>query len=257
VGYLEELLSSTRARLEETRAKVTEEALEQRISSVAKPRGFRTSLTGPDTAVIAEVKRASPSKGPLNEGLDAAVLSRSYAEGGAAAISVLTEPSGFKGSLDDLHAVIPAGLPVLRKEFIVDPFQILESRAEGADAVLLIVRAVGAELGALFAATRALGMDALVEVFDESDLDRALEVGADVIGINHRDLETFEVDPERTAKLAPQVPDGVVIVGLSGVETRADVEAMAAAGAHAVLVGEALVTAQDPVAKLRELRGLR
>jgi indole-3-glycerol phosphate synthase len=133
---------------------------------------------------------------------------------------------------------------------------VLESRAEGADAVLLIVRTIREDLAGLLAATRALGMNALVEVFDETDLDIALDAGADVVGINHRDLETFEVDPERTAKLAPRIPDGVVIVGLSGVETRADVDALAAAGAHAVLVGEALVTADDPAGKLRELRGV-
>lgn len=256
MSYLEDLLASTRIRIEETRAKVTEDALEQRVSSMAPARGFKAALSGPDVSVIAEIKRASPSKGPLNENLDAADLARSYAAGGAAAISVLTEPSGFKGSLDDLKAALSAGPPVVRKDFLLDPFQVLESRAEGADAVLLIVRTLGTELATLFTATKALGMDALVEVFDEPDLERALAVGADVIGINHRDLDTFEVDPERTAKLAPQVPEGVVVVGLSGVETRADVVRLAGAGAHAVLVGEALVTAADPIAKLRELRGV-
>lgn len=256
MSYLEDLLASTRIRIEETRAQVTEDALEQRASSMAPARGFKAALSGPDVSVIAEIKRASPSKGPLNENLDAAALARSYAAGGAAAISVLTEPSGFKGSLDDLKAALSAGPPVVRKDFLLDPFQVLESRAEGADAVLLIVRTLGTELATLFTATKALGMDALVEVFDEPDLERALAVGADVIGINHRDLDTFEVDPERTAKLAPQVPEGVVVVGLSGVETRADVVRLAGAGAHAVLVGEALVTAADPIAKLRELRGI-
>jgi indole-3-glycerol phosphate synthase len=256
VSYLQELLASTRARIEEAQSKVTEDALEQRISSMSAPRGFAAALSGPEVAVIAEIKRASPSKGPLNEDLDAAVLARAYAEGGAAAISVLTEPERFRGSLDDMKAALPAGPPVLRKDFILDPFQVLESRAEGADAILLIVRTLGDELAALFAATKALGMGALVEVFDEADLERALGVGAEVIGINHRDLESFDVDPERTAKLAPLVPEGVTVVGLSGVETRADVEQLAAAGAHAVLVGEALVTAADPVAQLRLLRGV-
>jgi indole-3-glycerol phosphate synthase len=255
VSYLEELLSSTRARIEESRSKVTEDALEQRISSFSTPRPFGAALRGAEISVIAEIKRASPSKGPLNERLDAGSLARSYAAGGAAAISVLTEPDGFKGSLEDLHAALGAGPPVLRKDFILDPFQVLESRAAGADAVLLIVRTLGGELASLFSMVKALGMDALVEVHDEPDLERALEIDADVIGINHRDLETFVVDPERTAKLAPQIPDDVVIVALSGVESRSDVEAMAAAGAHAVLVGEALVTAPNPAAKLRELRG--
>ena len=255
MSYLEELLTSTRVRIGELRVKVTEDAMDQRISSMPPPRGFRAALTGPDVAIVAEIKRSSPSRGALNENLDAAGIARSYAEGGAAAISVLTVPDGFGGSIDDLTAALSAGPPVLRKDFILDPFQILESRAEGADAVLLVVRTLGAELASLYMATKALGMDALVEVFDEPDLDRALEVGADIIGINHRDLETFEVDPDRTTRLAPQVPPDVVVVGLSGVETRADVERLAGAGAHAVLVGETLVTADDPVAKLRELRG--
>lgn len=255
MSYLDELLGATRQRITELRAKLTEEALEQRISSVPPARSLKDALSGPSIALIAEIKRASPSKGPLNENLDAAAMARDYAAGGAEAISVLTEPTGFKGSIDDMKAALGAGLPVLRKDFLLDPLQVLESRAEGADAVLLIVRTLGTELPGLLAATKALGMDALVEVFDDSDLDRALEADADIIGINHRDLETFEVDPDRTAKLAPRIPEGRVIVGLSGVESRADVERLAGAGAHAVLVGGSLVTASDPVAKLRELRG--
>ena len=254
--YLEELLASTRVRIEDLRATVTDDAMDQRISSMPPPRGFKAALSGRDVAIVAEIKRSSPSKGALNENLDAAGIARSYAQGGAAAISVLTVPDGFGGSIDDLRAAMPAGPPLLRKDFILDPFQILESRAEGADAVLLIVRILGAEFASLYTLAKALGMDALVEVFDESDLERAAEAGADMIGINHRDLETFEVDPDRTAKLAPQVPPEMVVVGLSGVETRADVERLADAGAHAVLVGETLVTADDPVAKLRELRGV-
>lgn len=256
MSYLEELLASTRARIEEARLKLTDDALEQRLAAVAPPRGFGAALRGPDVAIIAEIKRASPSKGPLDDSLDAAALARAYANGGAAAISVLTEPDRFKGSIEDLQAAIPAGLPVLRKDFIIDPFQVHEARAFGADAVLLIVRAVDARLDVLLRATEALGMDALVEIFDEPDLERALEVGAQIIGINHRDLETFEVDPERTAKLAPRIPPHVVRVGLSGVSTRAEVEELVSHGATAVLVGEALVTAEDPAAKVRELRGV-
>ena len=255
--YLQQLLTSTRARSAEARSKISDDALEQRLASVAPPRGLKDALQGHDPAIIAEIKRASPSKGPLREDLDAAPLARSFAEGGAAAVSVLTEPDGFKGSLEDLQAAVGAGLPVLRKDFILDAFQVQESRAAGADALLLIVRVLGPELDELLAATRALGMDALVEVFDEVDLERALAAGADLIGINHRDLETFEVDPDRTAKLAPSIPKGVTIVGLSGVASRRDVEALRDAGAHAVLVGESLVVATDPAAKLRELRGMR
>lgn len=256
MSYLRDLLSSTRVRIEEARAKTSEDVLEQRIASMDPVRGFRAALMAPDVAIIAEIKRASPSKGVFDEGLDPRATALAYADGGAACISVLTEPSRFMGSIDDLHAARDAGLPVLRKDFILDPFQVHESRAEGADAVLLIVRAVGAELKDLYAATRALGMDALVEVHDETDLERALEVGPDLIGVNHRDLETFEVDPERTAKIVPLVPPGVVVVALSGVETRSDVERMREAGASAVLVGESLVTHPDPAAKLCELRGV-
>lgn len=255
MSYLQELLEATKGRIAEARAKITDDALEQRVVAAPAPRDFSGSLDGPEMSLIAEIKRASPSRGPLDESLDAGPLARAYADGGASAISVLTEPERFKGSLEDLQAARPAGLPLLRKDFILDPFQVFEARAFGADAVLLIVRALGAELGGLLDTTRSLGMDALVEVYDEPDLERALEVGAKVIGINHRDLETFEVDPERTAKLAPRIPDDVVIVALSGISTRSDVEKMSAAGAHAVLVGESLVTSDDPAAKLRELRG--
>jgi indole-3-glycerol phosphate synthase len=255
MSYLSDLLASTRSRIEEARAAVSDDVLEQRIAAQEPPRAFAEALRGEDVAIVAEIKRASPSRGPLDLGLDAAALARSYAAGGAAAVSVLTEPERFEGSLDDLRAARGAGLPVLRKDFVLDDFQVLESRAEGADALLLIVRALGPELDRLFKTTRAVGMDALVEIYDETDLERALEVGADVIGINHRDLETFEVDPERTAKLAPQIPEGKVIVALSGVSSRDEVERLSAMGAHAVLVGESLVTAADPVAKLQELLG--
>jgi indole-3-glycerol phosphate synthase len=255
VSYLTDILASTRARVDGARTTLSEVALEQRIASVEPPRGFASALGGTAVSVIAEIKRATPRAGPLDLDLDAARLASAYAEGGAAAISVLTEPDHFKGSLEDLHAARSAGLPVLRKDFIVDELQVSESRAEGADAVLVIVRILGDELGRLVASVQALGMDALVEVHDEAELDRALDAGATLIGVNHRDLETFEVDPERTAKLAPLLPDGVTLVALSGVSTRADVEALGRAGAAAVLVGESLVSAPDPAAKLRELTG--
>lgn len=255
MSYLSDLVAATRSRLEQARAVLNEEVLEQRIAAQEPARPFRAALMDDDVSVIAEIKRRSPSQGPLDLGLDAAALARAYAAGGAAAISVLTEPDSFEGSLDDLRAARGAGLPVLRKDFILDDFQLFESRAEGADAVLLIVRALGPELDRLLRTTTALGMDGLVEVYDENDLERALAAGATLIGINHRDLETFEVDPERTAKLAPSIPDDKVVVALSGVATRSEIEALASVGAHAVLVGETLVTADDPAAKLRALLG--
>jgi indole-3-glycerol phosphate synthase len=255
MSYLQELVAGTRARVAEARAKVTDDVLEQRIASVDAPKDFAGSLAGPDIALIAEIKRQSPAKGPLNLDLDARALAGSYAEGGAAAISVLTEPDRFSGSLEDLEAARRAGLPVLRKDFILDEFQIMESRAWGADSYLLIVRSLGDELATLAASGRALGMEPLIEVHDEAELDRALAADARIIGVNHRNLDTFEVDPHRTAKLAPLVPEGKVVIALSGVSSRAEVEELAEAGAHAVLVGESLVTADDPAAKIRELLG--
>jgi len=255
MSFLDELLTTTRERIQRARATVSDDVLEQRIAGVEPPRGFGAALRGDAIQIIAEIKRATPGRGPLAPDLDASRVAAAYAEGGAAAISVLTEPDRFLGSLDDLGAARSAGLPTLRKDFIVDPFQVLEARAVGADAVLLIVRIVGPELDDLVAATHALGMDALVEVFSEDDVERALAAGAGIVGVNHRDLETFELDDERTAKLAPLLPDDVSLVGLSGVASRADVERLESVGCDAVLVGTSLVTADDPAAKLRELLG--
>ncbi|MPZ68249.1 MAG: indole-3-glycerol phosphate synthase TrpC [Actinobacteria bacterium] len=255
MSFLEDILNSTRGRIDELEERVTEDALEERIAALPAPRGFAAALDTPGVAVIAEIKRTSPSAGDLDRNLNAGEMARAYADGGAAAISVLTEPDHFNGSREDLEAALTVGVPVLRKDFIIDELQVLESRAWGADAVLLIVRCVGDRLDILLGATRALGMDALVEVFDERDLEVALGCGATVIGVNHRDLETFEVDPDRTAKLAPQVPNDVLLVGLSGVKEPEDVVALGSIGARAVLVGEALVTADDPAAELRRLRG--
>jgi indole-3-glycerol phosphate synthase len=255
MSYLDDLLTSTRQRVAEAKQKVTHEALEQRIAAVEPPRPFAAALSGPDVSIIAEIKRATPRAGELDRDLNASELARAYADGGAAAISVLTEPEYFWGAMEDLAAARGPGLPVLRKDFLLEDFQVFESRAVGADAVLVIVRILNQGLDRLIATTRALGMDALVEVHDDRDLDRALDAGAVLIGVNHRDLESFEVDPERTAKLAPRVPEGCTVVALSGVRSRAEVEGLAAAGASAVLVGESLVTASDPAAKLRELLG--
>jgi indole-3-glycerol phosphate synthase len=256
MSYLEGLLAATRARVAEAKARVSQDVLEQRVAAAGPPRGFaRALVAGDEVAIIAEVKRASPAWGALDLDLNAGQLARAYAEGGAAAISVLTEPDHFRGSLEDLEAASVAGLPLLRKDFTIDPFQVLEARAAGADAVLVIVKAVGSGVGPLLSAARAFGIDALTEVHDEAELELALDAGADLVGVNHRDLDTFEVDPERTVKLAPLIPPGRILVGLSGVSTRAQVEELGAAGAAAVLVGESLVTAPDPVAALRALRG--
>ena len=253
MSFLDDLVAGAHQRVAAGKAVLTEDALEQRIASVPPARSLESALSVPGISLIAEIKRASPLKGPLDLDLDAGRLARTYAGAGAAAISVLTEPDGFHGSLEDLRAALDAGLPVLRKDFVVDPWQLLESRAAGTDAVLLIVRVAGDSLPALVAGARALGMDALVEVHHEHELNDALGAGATLIGVNHRDLATFEVDPERTAKLAPHIPAGCVTVALSGVSTRAEVEELGAAGADAVLVGESIVTAPDPAAKIAEL----
>ena len=257
MSFLDDLLASTRKRVGETKQRVTEATLEQRIASQDAPRGFATELNAaPDVALIAEIKRATPARGALDLDLDAHKTAVAYADGGASAISVLTEPEFFKGSLEDLELARRPGLPVLRKDFVVDPFQILEARAAGADAVLIIVRIAGEDLGRLCALAETLSLDALVEIHADEELDKALDAGARLIGVNHRDLATFDVDPERTVKIAARVPSGVTLVALSGVSTRSEVEALRDAGARAVLVGEALVMSDDPAAKLRELRGV-
>jgi indole-3-glycerol phosphate synthase len=255
MSFLDDLVAGAHARVAAGRQALSDDVLEGRLASADPARSFEAALAGPGISLIAEIKRASPLKGPLGLDLDAGRLARTYAGAGASALSVLTEPDGFKGSLEDMVAALDAGIPVLRKDFVVDPWQVMESRAAGADAVLLIVRVVGDGLGPLLKAARSLGMDALVEVHDEDELERALGAGATLVGVNHRDLTTFEVDPGRTAKLAPLVPPGCTVAALSGVSTRAEVEELEAAGASAVLVGESLVTSTDPAAKVRELLG--
>lgn len=255
MSFLDELVASTRARVAVSRVAVTDRELEQRIAALPGPRDFTAAVRGDETSVIAEIKRATPSQGPLDLDLDARELALSYERGGAAAISVLTEPEYFKGSLADLEAARAASVPLLRKDFILDPFQIVEARASGADCVLLIVRIAAADLADLLERTRSLGMEALVEVFSEHDLEAALGAGATLIGVNHRDLATFEVDPQRTLKMVPLMPPEVTVVAASGVSSRAEVHELADAGVHAVLVGQSLVSAGDPEQKLRELLG--
>lgn len=204
--------------------------------------------------IIAEVKRASPSRGPLAEIADPAALAVSYQTGGASAISVLTEERRFGGSLADLEAVRAAvSLPVLRKDFIVDPYQVFEARAAGADIVLLIVAALEPEnLQSLYTLVTQLGMTALLEAHDADELDRALQIGAGLVGINARNLSTFELDQNLFGELADRIPSGVIRVAESAVTSVADVAHYRQAGADVVLVGEALVTGGDPVATLRE-----
>ncbi|HQE47227.1 MAG TPA: indole-3-glycerol phosphate synthase TrpC [Rhodoglobus sp.] len=204
--------------------------------------------------IIAEIKRSSPSKGALADIADPASLAVAYENGGASAISVLTEGRRFGGSLEDLEAVrAVASVPVLRKDFIAEPYQVLEARAAGADLVLLIVAALDQDtLSSLFRLINGLGMTPLVETHSADELDRALDLGADLVGVNARDLSTFELDQDLFGRLADMIPSGVIRVAESAVKSPADVAHYRRAGADVVLVGEALVTGADPAETLRE-----
>lgn len=221
---------------------------------------LRAALQRPGMSVIAELKRASPSKGRFPVEIEPAEVARSYVKGGASAISVLTDGPFFQGSLDDLTAVgeiaWPVGAPVLRKDFIVDDYQIVEARAAGADAVLLIVAALeDSRLIALQAFAARLGMDALVEVHDAQEMVRAADAGARIIGINNRDLRTFHVDLGISETLVPAAPVDTVVVAESGIRNRRDVERLVAAGVDAILVGESLILSDDRAAAIRTLVG--
>lgn len=207
--------------------------------------------------VIAEIKRRSPSKGALSDIPDAAALARQYELGGASAVSVLTEQRGFGGSLEDLSDVSDAiGIPVLRKDFLQTEYQVVEARAHGADWVLLIMAGLEDHaVTSLLDLARSLGMAALVETHSASEVDRALECGAEIIGINARDLSTFELDSSLFGRLAPKIPEGIIRVAESAVGNSQDVARYRDDGAHAVLVGEALVTGGDPAGRIKEFIG--
>lgn len=216
------------------------------------------ALRGGSVAVLAEVKRRSPSKGAIDDSLDAVAQASAYVLGGAVAVSILTEPNHFGGSVDDLRRVrAGVDVPVLKKDFHVAPIQLLEARALGASAALLIARAVApARLDELMHYARAIGLDVLVEVRDEDELQRALDSGATLIGVNNRDLETLEIHPDTAERLIPLMPAAVIAIAESGVASRADVERYALSGSDAVLVGSALSAASDPVAATRALSGV-
>lgn len=251
-GALAPLLASARRRL----AGLTDPRRMRRDAELAPPpRDLLGAVRSPGVAVIAEMKRSSPSAGALRPTLDCRATASGFAAAGAAAISVLTEPDRFLGSLADLERARAAvTVPVLRKDFVVDPLQVLEARAAGADAVLLIVRALGAAgLRPCLEACRELGMAALVEVHTESELLVAADLGAELIGINNRDLDLLVTDLAVTERLARLAPPGSVLISESGIRTPSDLATVAAAGVHAVLVGEALMRAADPRAALAEL----
>jgi indole-3-glycerol phosphate synthase len=257
VTYLDRILAAHRAAAEADRR--TLDDLMRTAAGGPAPRSLTRAVRAANDAgalgVIAEVKRRSPSRGDLAGDLDPAALARSYVAGGAAAISVLTDAEFFGGSPDDLvavHAVVE--VPVLRKDFTVDARDVADARIMGADVVLLIAAALDdATLARCAAVARELAMDTLVEVHDEAEVERALGIGATLVGVNQRDLVTFEVDPERAERLAGLLPDGVVAVAESGIGGPADARRAAEAGYHAVLVGESVVTSGDPAAAVAAL----
>jgi indole-3-glycerol phosphate synthase len=254
MGFLTDLTTLVRRDIASSPLDVA--ALATRADAAAPPRSLTAALRGRAPALIAEIKRSSPSAGAIADA-DPRTQARAYADAGASAISVLTEAHHFKGSLADLSAVRSVtDLPLLRKDFLVDPSQVTEARAAGADAVLLITACLSdAELAAMLEATRTLGMDALVETHSSQDLERALATGAELIGVNARDLETLEVDAARALAQLARIPSDRVAVMESGISTRAQVVAAVAAGASGILVGEALMRARDPSAELRRLIG--
>jgi len=248
VSVLDEILAGVRDDLAERQARIPLEQVKNAAAAAAPALDALAALRAPGVGVIAEVKRASPSKGALAEIPDPAALAVDYAAGGARCISVLTENRRFGGSLDDLVAVRAAvGVPVLRKDFIVSSYQVHEARAHGADLCLLIVAALEQNvLTGLLERIESLGMTALVEVHDEAEADRALEAGAKVIGVNARNLRTLEIDRSIFERIAPGLPSHVVKIAESGVRGPHDLISYAAAGADAVLVGEGLVTDRSP-----------
>jgi len=257
---LDEILARTSADLAERKVNVPVSHLEATACSRPAALSLRAALAGPEMSVIAEIKRASPSRGTFPVTVEPATVAREYISGGAAAISVLTDEPFFQGSLNDLDAAAGVAhthvrpVPVLRKDFVVDPYQITEARAHGADAILLIVAALDdRRLADLLAATAAWGMDALVEVHDEREMERAAAVGANLVGVNNRDLKSFSVDLGLSERLAPLAPAGAVVVAESGIFGPAEVKRLHDVGTRAVLVGESLVTAPDRVAAVKAL----
>jgi indole-3-glycerol phosphate synthase len=249
MNALQRIVATTRVELARRRSAVPEADV---------PRPFAQALARPGLSLIAEHKRRSPSAGLIRGGVALERVVGAYERGGAAALSILTEGPSFGGTLDDLRSArATTHLPILRKDFIVDPYQVPESRAAGADAILLIVAALSAaELASLHADAESLGLAVLVEVHDRPELDAAIEVGARLIGINNRDLTTLRVDTRTTYALIPLVPAGTVVVAESGFRDRAELDELASAGVDAVLVGEALMRSTDIEAACRNLSGI-
>ncbi len=254
---LERILAARRQALAQAKQTVPAAKLEERAAAAPPPRDFAAALARDGLNVIAELKKASPSRGVLRAAYNPAALAPALESAGAAALSVLTEPEFFQGGLEDLQVARRiAGLPVLRKDFLFDPYQCFEARAAGADAFLLIAAILPAsDLRRLIQLGRQLGMAALVEVHTAEELDRALEAGAEIVGVNNRDLKTFAVNLETSIALVERIPDGCLAISESGLRARADLDRLRAAGFDAFLVGEHLMQAADPARALRALLG--
>lgn len=257
---LDKIMARTASDLADRRARVPVAQLESRAGEQPAPLSLRAALAGPGVSIIAEIKRASPSRGVFPVTVDPAEVAGAYLEGGAAALSVLTDTPFFQGSLADLRDAAAVAhraersAPVLRKDFMLDPYQIVEARANGADAILLIVAALSdQQLRELRAAATEQGMDSLVEVHYEAEMERAALLGADLIGINNRDLRNFVVDLAVTERLAPLAPASSILVGESGIFGSSDLQRLGRAGVSAVLVGEGLIVTPDRAAAVREL----
>jgi indole-3-glycerol phosphate synthase len=259
VNVLDRIVAATREEVDRRRRETPLADIERRLASRdGEDRPFSEALARPGVSVIAEYKRRSPSAGAIREGATVNEVVCAYERGGAAALSILTEREFFGGSLEDLREARAAtALPILRKDFVVDPYQVYESAAAGADAILLIVAALDPDdLTRLFSEALAIDLDVLVEVHDEEELDVALELDAEVIGINNRDLEDFTVDTSRTFELLADVPAGKTVVSESGYTAREQIDELERVGVDAVLIGESLMRAPDPEAACRELAGL-
>ncbi len=257
--FLDEVVQRTRADVNARRAQVPMEALAERLEPAPRARPFSEALVQEGIALIAEMKRSSPSRGPIRPDATVREIVRAYEAAGASACSVLTEPHWFGGSLDDLREARAAcALPLLRKDFIIDPYQLVEARLAGADAVLLIVAALDpAELVSLYDQASDLGLDCLVEVHDDEEMEIAVASGVEIIGVNNRNLHTLEVDPGTALRLLVDAPAGTIVVAESGITSYEDVERLEEAGVDAILVGEALMREEDPGAAVHALLGTR
>lgn len=255
--FLETVVEHTRKLVEQRMQELPEAELLRRMEPVPRGRPFSEALIAEGISLIAEMKRSSPSKGPIRPDAGVTEIVTAYQDAGASAVSVLTEPKWFGGSLDDLvEARAAIDLPIIRKDFIVEPYQLLEARVAGADAALLIVAALGRErLEELMSAAHEIGLDTLVEVHDDHEVATAVEAGAEIIGINNRDLHSLEVDLRTSFRLLADVPAGTVVVAESGITTREDVLELEEAGVDAILVGETLMRHRDPRDGVRALLG--